>query len=190
MTTERQKAANRQNARSSTGPRSAEGKARASKNASRHGLTARLLVNDILAWFRLILDDPEAGEDPDGPLQEAALDLAAAETRLALARQAHNEFLLGLDRDILYEKGKAQFGAMVSEAMLNLHQETKPYQQLIRAAARLYRSSLAKDLREHERRARLLRRYLREAEMGREAALQIWIERLACESRNEPNFNF
>lgn len=72
--------------------------------------------------------------------------------------------------------------------MLNLHQETKPYQQLIRAAARLYRSSLARDRRERELRARVLRRYLREAETRREAALRIWINTL--QNQNEANFNF
>ena len=39
MPTERQVAANRQNAKKSTGPRSSRGKKRASRNALRHGLT-------------------------------------------------------------------------------------------------------------------------------------------------------
>jgi hypothetical protein len=39
MASERQIAANRQNARKSTGPRSASGKKRASWNAYRHGLS-------------------------------------------------------------------------------------------------------------------------------------------------------
>ena len=38
MTTEAKRAANRANAQKSTGPRSSEGKARASQNATRHGL--------------------------------------------------------------------------------------------------------------------------------------------------------
>jgi len=40
MTSERQRAANRQNSRSSSGPRSAAGKTQASRNALRHGLAA------------------------------------------------------------------------------------------------------------------------------------------------------
>jgi hypothetical protein len=39
MASERQIAANRRNARKSTGPRSGAGKKRASRNAYRHGLT-------------------------------------------------------------------------------------------------------------------------------------------------------
>jgi phage gp29-like protein len=42
MTTERQRAANRANATRSTGPKTRVGKARASQNAYRHGLSARL----------------------------------------------------------------------------------------------------------------------------------------------------
>ena len=41
MATSRQKKANRKNAKRSTGPRTAEGKARSSQNASKHGLFAR-----------------------------------------------------------------------------------------------------------------------------------------------------
>ncbi len=44
MTTERQRSANRRNARHSTGPRSRDGKQRASRNSYRHGLTKPLLT--------------------------------------------------------------------------------------------------------------------------------------------------
>src|SRR5260370_30377070 len=44
MVSEKQLEANRQNARKSTGPRSAEGKFRASRNAVKHGLTAESVV--------------------------------------------------------------------------------------------------------------------------------------------------
>lgn len=46
MTTPARLAANRRNAKKSTGPTSAEGKAVASRNALRHGLTARKLLCD------------------------------------------------------------------------------------------------------------------------------------------------
>src|SRR5215813_11734822 len=44
MTTEKQVAANRQNAKNSTGPRTEAGKRRSRRNALRHGLTAETVV--------------------------------------------------------------------------------------------------------------------------------------------------
>ena len=41
MISEKQRRANRENAKKSTGPRTAEGKARSSKNGIKHGLLAR-----------------------------------------------------------------------------------------------------------------------------------------------------
>ena len=48
MASERQRAANRANARKSTGPKSAAGKYRASRNAFRHGLSVPLVADG--AW--------------------------------------------------------------------------------------------------------------------------------------------
>ena len=50
MTTEKQFAANRQNAKNSTGPRSEHGKRRSRRNAFRHGLTAETVID--------VLEDP------------------------------------------------------------------------------------------------------------------------------------
>ena len=52
MATEKQIAANRQNARSSTGPRTEHGKRRSRRNAVRHGLTAETIID--------VLEDPAA----------------------------------------------------------------------------------------------------------------------------------
>ncbi len=50
MTTDKQIAANRQNAKNSTGPRSGNGKHRSRRNAMRHGLTAETVID--------VLEDP------------------------------------------------------------------------------------------------------------------------------------
>jgi hypothetical protein len=84
--TERQIAANRRNARKSTGPRSVSGKKRSSKNAFRHGLSKPLtgaeFARELEALARQTVGD---GED------RFAVELArsAAEAELELARVRH-----------------------------------------------------------------------------------------------------
>jgi hypothetical protein len=63
MTSDRQIAANRLNARKSTGPRTATGKSRSSRNALRHGLTAQTVLKptedpaEYRAFERAIITD-------------------------------------------------------------------------------------------------------------------------------------
>jgi len=87
MTTEKQIAANRQNARRSSGPRSGEGKRRSSQNAYRHGLSAGVNahgedVKDIEALARKI-----AGNSTDVVVLECARTFAQAELDLARIRR-------------------------------------------------------------------------------------------------------
>lgn len=94
MTTERQVAANRENARKSTGPRTPEGKAASSRSARKHGLTGALKSEMVLAWYRLILEDAAALLDPfeQDPALRAAADLARAEAQLQRVREAEEEW--------------------------------------------------------------------------------------------------
>ena len=83
MASERQLAANRANAQKSSGPRSAAGKKRASRNALTHGLTTPMsgvaFVREIEALARQIAGDPK-----DRVRMAAARD--AAEAQLDLVR--------------------------------------------------------------------------------------------------------
>jgi hypothetical protein len=89
MATARQIAANRRNAKKSTGPRSAEGRARSARNATRHGLNATVPVDEAVTdLYRALVGDP--GADPaanpgSATCDQAALDLARAQVRLAQA---------------------------------------------------------------------------------------------------------
>ena len=83
MPSERQLAANRANARKSTGPRSASGKKRASRNALKHGLNTPMsgaaFAQEMEALARQIAGNPE-----DRWRMAAARD--AAEAQLELVR--------------------------------------------------------------------------------------------------------
>ena len=91
MTSEAKRAANRANAQKSTGPRSREGKARSSQNATRHGLT-KTAVNDPAAQDRMAaLAAALAGEGASPARQIQAVVVAEAQVDLnrAQAARAH-----------------------------------------------------------------------------------------------------
>jgi hypothetical protein len=89
MATARQIAANRRNAKKSTGPRSAEGRARSARNATRHGLNAAVPVDEaVIGLFRALVGDPAADPAADpgsAAFDHAALELARTQVRLAEA---------------------------------------------------------------------------------------------------------
>jgi len=93
MATEKQIAANRANAKKSTGPRTPEGKARSSLNAVQHGLTARrpVLPNEDRAAFESFARGLRKDLRPAGPVQallvEEVIDAAWKMRRAADAQQ-------------------------------------------------------------------------------------------------------
>ncbi len=88
MPSERQIAANRRNARKSTGPRSGAGKKRASRNAYRHGLTLSITSSAAYAKQLDRLVREIAGNTEDPILLERARAIAQAELDLARVRRA------------------------------------------------------------------------------------------------------
>ena len=93
-----------------TGPRTAAGKAKSSKNALKHGLNTAPRPEDVFKWFNLILNNPEgAFEEPNfgDKRRDLALRLAIAEAcyhralylveapahKASPGRQLHNELL-------------------------------------------------------------------------------------------------
>jgi hypothetical protein len=88
MASERQIAANRRNARKSTGPRLGAGKKRASRNAYRHGLTSNITSTAVFAKQLDKLVRKIAGETEDAMVLERARAVAQAELELARVRQA------------------------------------------------------------------------------------------------------
>jgi hypothetical protein len=87
MASERQIAANRRNARKSSGPRSSAGKERASRNAYRHGLSARVAPSAEFAKRIEKLARKIAGDTTDEVILEYAHTAAQAQFDLAGVRQ-------------------------------------------------------------------------------------------------------
>jgi hypothetical protein len=88
MASERQIAANRRNARKSTGPRSGAGRKRASRNAYRHGLTLNITSTAAFAKQPNKLARKIAGDTKDAITLERARAVAHAELDLARVRRA------------------------------------------------------------------------------------------------------
>jgi hypothetical protein len=88
MASERQIAANRRNARKSTGPRSGAGRKRASRNAYRHGLTLSITSTAAAAKQLDKLARKIAGNADDAITLERARAIAQAELELARVRRA------------------------------------------------------------------------------------------------------
>src|SRR5439155_16166336 len=91
----RKLAPNRQTSRQSTGPRTAEGKARVRLNAVRHGLLAKEVIVPVgdeqekRAEFELLFDDLRQHYAPDGPVEEMLVEkIAIAYWRLRRATRA------------------------------------------------------------------------------------------------------
>jgi hypothetical protein len=89
MASEKQIAANRRNARNSTGPKTIAGKKRASRNALRHGLASqRTSEAGVEQLARQIADDSE-----NRIVLEFARSAAAAELELAQVRQVRADLI-------------------------------------------------------------------------------------------------
>jgi hypothetical protein len=90
----RKRAANRRNARRSTGPRTAAGKARSARNARRHGLT--LPVGGDPASLHLIMNltDAIAGTDASAERREGATKFALAQADLVCIRRVKTNLIV------------------------------------------------------------------------------------------------
>src|SRR5262245_29669649 len=94
MTSARQIRANRANARASTGPRSAKGKAHASQNARRHGLSLSTSLEPALSTEAENLAREIAGEQTVVPeILECARRIAVAQIDLQRVRAARLDLL-------------------------------------------------------------------------------------------------
>ena len=93
MTSERKIRANRANARASTGPKSRQGRARAARNALRHGLNLPVCADPALAEEVEALTHEIAGSDASAEIRDLARQVAEAQVDLRRVRYARHQML-------------------------------------------------------------------------------------------------
>jgi hypothetical protein len=93
VTSDRKLAANRRNSCSSTGPKTAAGKARAAINARRHGLRVPILADPTWSAQVDTMALEIAGTGAGRELRDLARQVAAAETDVIRVRRARHDLI-------------------------------------------------------------------------------------------------
>jgi hypothetical protein len=91
--TSRKVEANRANAQNSTGQTTAQGKARAARNARRHGLNRSVFANPVLSQQVEMMAREIAGEAADDEIYELARRVAEAQIDLQRVQYARHQIL-------------------------------------------------------------------------------------------------
>jgi hypothetical protein len=103
LTTFRQRRANRANAKSSTGPKTAPRKARSAQNALRHGLNVSTLSDPALAPLAEAMARRIAGPNANADALECARRVAEAQVDLNRVRGSRRRLITGLLTDPKYQ---------------------------------------------------------------------------------------
>ena len=114
MSTAGKISANRANARASTGPTTAQGRARSARNAHRQGLSLPVLVDPALSQEVEALAREMAGANASSEIQELARRIAEAQIDLRRVRSARHQFL----SDILSKENYESCGNMRMQVKL------------------------------------------------------------------------
>ena len=93
MKSDRKIKSNRENARASTGPKTTRGRARAARNALRHGLSLPLSSDPALSEEVEALAREIAGTDANAEIQELARRVAEAQVDLGRVRYTRHQLL-------------------------------------------------------------------------------------------------
>jgi hypothetical protein len=93
VTSERKLSANRANARASTGPKTAQGRARSARNALRHALSLSVYSDPLASEEVETLAREIAGPDANAEIQALARQIAEAQIDLRRVRYARHQFL-------------------------------------------------------------------------------------------------
>jgi hypothetical protein len=103
VTSTRKIKASRANARASTGPKTAQGRARTARNALRHGLSVPVISDPVFSEEVDALAREIAGPDAGAEVVELARQVAEAEIDLRRVRYARHQLLNSTLSDPDYE---------------------------------------------------------------------------------------
>ena len=106
MTSDHKIKANRANAQASTGPKTADGRARAARNALRHALSLPVCSNPALSEEVETLAREIAGPDANAETQDLARQVAEAQIDLRRVRYARHKLLSDALADPHYGNGE------------------------------------------------------------------------------------
>ena len=188
MTSELKIKANRENSRASTGPRTRYGRARAARNALRHGLSLPVGSDPVLSEQVEALAREIAGGDANAEIQECARRVAEAEIDLRRVGQERHKLLTRAMADPYYD-GRA-----------NMRMKLKLLNSLLRpgapdiplnAMANVRTSSLQGDdklaviLWQEAKRLQAFDRYERRAFARRKLAVQVLDAAIARNAQNK-----
>jgi hypothetical protein len=103
LTSELKIKTNRTNSRASTGPRTPHGRARAARNALRHGLNLPVCCDSVLSQQVEVLAREIAGADANTEIQDSARLIAEAEIDLRRVREARHQLVTEALRNPYYD---------------------------------------------------------------------------------------
>jgi len=106
--------ANRANAQVSTGPKTADGRARAARNALRHALSLPVCSNPALSEEVETLAREIAGPDASAETQDVARQAAEAQIDLRRVRYARHKLLSDALADPHYDSGREEMAVLRS----------------------------------------------------------------------------
>jgi len=184
MTSDRRIAANRTNAKNSTGPKSEDGKRRVSQNARRHGLTQASAPERVLHHLSIILDDPRLHTLPLSREGHAlAMSLADAEALLERVRAAEFRFLedclaLGREKAHLESWWEEITTSQMSFKSTRFDENGVPHEITRRTKPQIKSRKEKIKVIPFDAEMRRLLRYRKQAENGRHRALKVWIDHL------------
>jgi hypothetical protein len=184
VTSELKIKANRENSRASTGPRTRYGRARAARNALRHGLSLPVCSDPVLSEQMEALAREIAGADANAEIQASARLIAEAQIDLRRVRQARHQLLMDALRDPHYDSQanvRAKVRLLGSLLRPNAPDISMPALTNILSSTPQGDDKLAVILSQEVKCLEALDRYERRALSRRSFAVQIFDRAAACQ---------